>query len=173
MKSVRVAQIQPEDRIAVIGLGVMGLMHLAAVAPDQPIGYDFNGSRRTWAESQGFRAATPEDAQPAEVVFVCPGSQTAFDFALNMVQPGGTVVLFAPLGPGEHLAVPQSAYFKEIKLVPSYSAGPPDTAGAIAAIRNGELRAEKVISEFIPLADLPLAYGEMKAGRILKPMVIF
>lgn len=173
MKSVRLAQIEPGDRIAVIGLGVMGLMHLAAVVAHQPIGYDFNEARRTWAQSQGFRAAAPEDAQPAEVVFVCPGSQAAFDFALTMVQPGGTVVLFAPLGPGEHLAVPQSAYFKEIKLVPSYSSGPLDTALAIAAIRNGELRAEQVISEFIPLADLPLAYGEMKAGRILKPMVIF
>lgn len=167
---MRITGVPPVES-AVIGLGVMGLMH-ALVLPSAA-GYDLNPDRIGWAKEQGIDARLPDEAKPADVVFVCPGSQAAFDLAMKIANPGATIVMFAPLGPGESLSVPQQAYFKDIRILHSYSCGPDDTRAAAEAIRTGCLRAEQVVSHFIAMNDLPEAYGKMKRSEILKPMVVF
>ncbi|AIE85446.1 REP-associated tyrosine transposase [Fimbriimonas ginsengisoli] len=156
---------------AVIGLGVMGLMHCLLLPGS--VGYDLSPGRIEWATRQGIDARLPDDAEPADVIFVCPGSQAAFDFAMRIANPGATIVMFAPLGPGEALAVPQEAYFRDITIRHSYSCGPEDTREAAEAIRDGKLKAEQVVSEFIGMDELPRAYGRMKRGEILKPMIVW
>lgn len=168
MKSLNFAG---SGRSAVIGLGVMGLMHLALL--DKAIGYDLNPARLKWAEDQGFDAKHPDEAEPADIVFVCPGSQEAFDFAVRIANPGATIVMFAPLSPGEELRVPQKVYFQDLKIVHSYSCGPRDTRAATKAIREGKLEAEQVVSDFVDIEKLPEAYRRMKDGEILKAMVTF
>lgn len=81
--------------------------------------------------------------------------------------------MFAPLPPGQDLKIPQAAYFKDLKIVHSYSCGPDDTRLAKELIESGAIQAEQVVSDFIGIDDLPAAYGKMKAGEILKPMVVF
>jgi L-iditol 2-dehydrogenase len=157
---------------AVIGLGVMGLMH-ALWLSDGAVAYDLNSDRVAWAKKQSIDARHPDQAEPASVVFVCPGSQGAFDFAMRIAAPGATIVMFAPLGPGEALTVPQEAYFKDIRICHSYSCGPDDTRAAATAIRAGVIRAEQVVSHFVGMEELPAAYGKMKRGEILKPMVVW
>ena len=173
MKSLRMAPPSPSnERNAVIGLGVMGLMHLLMLGPDA-VGYDLNPSRVEWATRLGLTARHPDKKVIAETVYVCPGSQGAFDLATSIVQPEGTILLFAPLAPSQDLKLSQDLYFRDIKVVHSYSCGPNDTLAAANAIREGRLKAEQVISNFINIDQLPAAYEEMKAGRILKPMVLF
>jgi L-iditol 2-dehydrogenase len=156
---------------AVIGLGVMGLMHMALLPSS--IGYDVKDSRLEWAIRQGFDARAPDAYEEADTIFVCPGSQAAFEFALQIARPAATVVMFAPLPPGEPLRVPGEAYFKDLRIVHSYSCGPAETAAAAAIIRNLGLWAEQVVSDFIRIDQLPEAYQAMKKGDILKPMVVF
>lgn len=160
------------SRTAVIGLGVMGLMHMMLL-PDAT-GYDLNPSRLEWAHKLGMTARHPREAQKAEVVFVCPGSKAALDQAIDMIEPGGTIILFAPMPPGEETPVDLNRlYFLDVKLVSSYSCGPDDTLAACEHLRRGNVRAEDVVSHFIEMAELPEAYAAMKAGTILKPMVVF
>ncbi len=173
MKSIRMAsQASALGQIAVVGLGVMGLMHLL-LTDSQGIGYDLNPSRVEWARHLGLRASAPMEPDLADVVFVCPGNQAAFDFALTLCRPGATVVMFAPLAPSQELRLPQDIYFRDIKIMHSYSCGPVDTAAAAQAIRDMKLKAEQVVSQFIDIDQLPMAYEEMKNGLILKPMVVF
>lgn len=153
---------------AVIGLGVMGLMHMLLLG--DAVGYDLSSSRRDWAAGLGL--VVTDEPGHFETVYVCPGSQAAFDAAFQMVVPGGTIVMFAPLAPGQSLSVPQEAYFQDIRICHAYSCGPQDTHNAAEAIRQGKLRAEQVVSQFIAMEDLPQAYQDMKAGKILKPMVV-
>jgi L-iditol 2-dehydrogenase len=176
MKSLRMADLplvptEDSPSTAVIGLGVMGLMHLLMV--DGAVGYDLKESRLEWARAQGLDARAPIEYEQSEIVFVCPGSQAAFEFALEFVLPGGTIVMFAPLPPGEPLRVPGEAYFRDIKIAHSYSCGPLDTQAAVEAIEQGYLWAEQVVSDFIPMSELPSAYAAMKRADILKPMVVF
>ena len=160
-------------KTAVIGLGVMGLMHMLLL--DGATGLDLSASRRDWAAGLGLDARGPEDAPNGhfDSIFVCPGSQTAFDLALRLAAPAATITMFAPLGPGEELRVPQAAYFNDLTIRNAYSAAPKETSEAIKALREGKVRAEAVCSEFIPLDGLPEAYGRMKRGEILKPMVVW
>ena len=160
-------------KTAVVGLGVMGLMHMLLL--DGATGLDLNAARRDWASNLGLDARPPGAAEDGafDAVFVCPGSQAAFDLALRLAAPGATITMFAPLGPGEELRVPQTAYFNDLAIRNAYSAAPEDTLDAIGALRQGKVKAERVCSEFIPLDELPAAYGRMKRGEILKPMVVW
>ena len=160
-------------RPAVVGLGVMGLMHALCLYDVAVIAYDTNPQRVEWARSVGIDARLPEAHEPADVVIVCPGSQVAFDFAFRIAGPASTIVMFAPLPPGEALIVPQEAYFKDLTITQSYSCGPDDTKTAANLIRAGRLKYEQVISHVIGIDELPAAYLRMKNGEILKPMVVF
>jgi L-iditol 2-dehydrogenase len=167
--------VEPAHGTAVIGLGVMGLMHALMLTGDTNtvVGYDLNQDRIAWAKSQGIEARHPDNIEPADLIFVCPGSQRAFDLAMQIAVPEARIVMFAPLGPGESLTVPQEAYFRDISISHSYSCGPDDTEIARKAIEGRKLYAEQVVSQFIGIDELPLAYQQMKRGEILKPMVVF
>lgn len=172
MKMVRRLHLRGDESIAIIGLGVMGLMH-ALVLPGAR-GYDLNEERVAWARQQGIAAFHPNDAQSAEVVVVCPGSVSALELALRMAAPDPRIGLFAPLPPGQAMPLDlHDLYFRDLDLICSYSCGPEDTRAAAEIIRSGKVRAEQVVSNFIELAELPARYKEMKDGAILKPMVVF
>jgi len=171
VKSVSLAE-ELGGECAVVGLGAMGLLHMLYLAPCA-VGYELNPARRERASELGLDARSPEETEPASVVFVCPGSQAAFDFALKVAKPGGLIVMFAPVGPGDSIQIPQDVYFRDLRIAHSYSCGPNDVAAALKAIRSGVVKAEQVCSDFIELDQLPEAYKQMKSGQILKPMVLF
>lgn len=171
MKSIRLARTRPHESVAVLGLGVMGLLHMLAWG-EGATGYDLNPARMDWAAGKGLSVRT--EPEPADVVFVCPGTPAAFQQAMEMARPGGTIVMFSPFAPGEAPEIDwDCVYFKELAILPSYSCGPNDTAEAIELLRAGTVRAEQVVSHFIEMDELPEAYVAMKAGEILKPMVVF
>lgn len=159
--------------VAVIGLGVMGLLHMLSLG-SVATGYDVSPIRREWAEKQAMSVGDLEAPKPADTVFVCPGTPAAFELGMSMVRPGGTLVMFSPFDPGESPKVDWDAvYFNEIRIVPSYSCGPGDLLSALKLLRAGAVKAENVVSDFIALDELPGAYLAMKEGRIVKPMVLF
>jgi len=168
------------QRVAVIGLGFMGVLHLLRhnrYAWDGPlplVGYDFNPKRIEWAKNLGFDARSPDEAESAQYIFVCPGTPEAIRFALQIAMPDATIVLFSPLNPPGLMELPvNEMYFKDISLVTSYSCGPDDTMAAYRLMLGEHVKADQVVSDFISLDELPRAYKAMKAGEILKPMVLF
>jgi len=156
--------------VAVVGLGPMGLMHLLLLPG--AIGYELRPERREWAHGLGLEAREPDQAEPADIVFVCPGTPSALEFAAKIVNPGGAVVLFAPMG-GRVAVDLDPLYFKDVTLHTSYSCGPKETSRAARVLRQGALKAEQVVSDFVTLEELPSAYEAMKRGDILKAMVLF
>ena len=83
-------------------------------------------------------------------------------------------MLFAPFPPEEEPHAPLNRlYFSDVRLIPSYSCGPSDTAQALEWLRSGHVRAEQLVSTFIGIHELPDAYLAMKGGEILKAMVLF
>lgn len=174
-KAIRLAERSSDiktAKLAVIGLGVMGLMHMLRLPG--AVGYDLNPSRIEWARGLGLDARHPDQAEKADVVFVCPGTKAAFDFAASLLHPGGTLVLFAPMEPGSETPIDlHRLYFLDATIVSSYSCGPEDTLRAREAIQAGTVRAEQVVSDFVGIDGLPAAYERMKRGEILKAMVVF
>ncbi|HKU67399.1 MAG TPA: alcohol dehydrogenase catalytic domain-containing protein [Candidatus Baltobacteraceae bacterium] len=177
VKSVRRSGMRPGDSVYVIGLGVMGLMH-ALLAQDlgaSVAGSDFLQERRTHAASLGVRAMHPhENFTGANVVICGPGSPEALRNAFAAVAPGGTVVMFTPLEPGVSFTFdPNDLYFRDVKLVTSYSCGPDDTRAALEAIARGAVTAERLGATFYPLGEAGAAYEALRASRIIKPIVTF
>lgn len=200
VKSIRKAGTQPPEdgeprnRLAVVGLGVMGLLHMLAL-PRWPgssewhvqyskdmreelrsswIGYELNPARREWATRLGLEARPPAQSELADTIFVCPGTQQAIRFALEIAAPGATICLFSPIGPDANYALPiDELYFRDLDIVTSYSCGPDEFSYALRILGEERIRAEQVVSHFISIDELPDAYQGMKRGEILKPMVLF
>ena len=173
VKSLRRVHYTGNESAVVVGLGVMGLMHMLLMPG--AVGYDMNPERVEWARKLGMDARSVFDcAGEATCVIICPGSKEALRFGLERAAPDARVCLFAPMPPGE--AVPldlEKAYFREVTITTSYSCGPIDTQAAAHILRERRIRAEQVVSHFIRLHDLPEAYRMMKEGKILKAVVEF
>lgn len=170
MKSRRRARWTPGDRTAVIGVGVMGLLH--ALACPGAVGFDLNPDREAWARAQGVPIGPSGEF---DVIFVCPGTSAALARAIEIAAPGARILMFSPLGPSEQASVDlNKIYFSDLELISSYSCGPEDTTEALRDfLTPGHIRSEQVVSDFIELEQLPEAYQRMKSGDILKPMVLF
>jgi L-iditol 2-dehydrogenase len=191
VKSLRRSGLLPEDHVVVIGLGIMGQLHVALArhaGAGTIIGVDFVSYRRTKALELGADFAldpaqggieeavkTHTNGQLADVVIVGPGSIEAMELGLRCVGRGGTVVLFTASPPTAILSVsPYFLYFNEIRLVPSYSCGPNDTREALRLIATGVIRAEKFITHRFPFSALHEAYqNAAKAQESLKTVVEF
>ena len=159
------------ERGAVIGLGVMGLLH--ALLMPGCVAFEVNPSRREWAKSVGVDAREPSIDEKFEVVVLCPGSKQALDFALDIADIDARIGLFAPLPPGDQGFDFERAYMRDLTLVNSYSCGPDDTAVALEWLKQRMVRGEQAVTDRISLEELPAAYEQMKNGEILKPVVRF
>jgi L-iditol 2-dehydrogenase len=163
-------------KVAVIGAGALGLMHAFALKEFDPVVIELQSSRLAQAKNLGFQTAKPSELEDIsfETIFVCPGSSSATAEAFRILAPDGTIVFFAPMPPDEPYPFSQeSAYFKDAKLIHSYSCGPVDTRAAFEALQNGLFKAEEIVSDFVTLDDLPQAYEGMKSGDLFKVMVEF
>lgn len=182
VKSLRRARLQGGERILIIGLGIMGQLHVALAreaGAEQILATDFVSYRREKARQLGAdvvidpAAGKTEDVvkeitngEMAEVVIVGPGSIEAMELGFRCAARGGTVVLFTTSMPDAVLNVlPHQLYFSEISLVPSYSCGPNDTREALRLIRGGVVTAEKFITHRFPFPALHEAYRNAAAAQ--------
>jgi L-iditol 2-dehydrogenase len=191
VKSLRRAAIRRGDTVVIIGLGVMGLLHvlmarefgagkiIAAdlvpfrLAKATEFGADrvIDVSRMSLVE--GVREAT--DGVMGNIVIACPNSIAPVYEGIEVIAPGGTVVLFAPALPGEVMRLnPNVLYFRDISVVTSYSCGPDDTRDALRFIGKGIVSAEKLVTHRFTIDQTQQAFRTTaEAGDSLKCMIVF
>lgn len=221
VKSLRRARVGAGDRVAVIGLGVMGLLHLLLarrLGVEGVVGVDLMAERLAAARAAGAdEVVLVPDGSPggddrvtagsrpqvddavgraavegakesggddgavarvreatdggADVVFVTPASLRAVRLGYQCVAPGGRLVIFTPLPPEERWPLPlHDLFFREVELVPTYSAGPDDTREALRVIAGG-LPVEALISHRLGLEQVAEGYRLVAEGRALKVVV--
>ena len=191
VKSLKRSKIKQGDTIFVLGLGVMGMLHIMiakTMGAGKIIGTDMVDYRLKKATEVGadhvidvrgkdlineIRELT--DGQMAQTVIVGPGSVEAMGLGLSCVSAGGTVVLFAPAGPGDMITIdPNEIYFKDISIVPSYSCGPTDTADALELIEGGVVDTDILITHRFLIDDVTRAYElTALAQESLKNIIAF
>jgi L-iditol 2-dehydrogenase len=182
VKSLRKSGLQGGESVLIIGLGIMGQLHVALArhaGAEQVLGTDFVAYRRDKARQLGADMAfDPSEgnvvdqlrdhtnSDMAEVVIVGPGSVEAMELGLRCVAKGGTVVFFTTSTPDARLSVsPYELYFNEIRLIPSYSCGPNDTREALRLIGDGVVTTEQFITHRYPFAALHEAYRTAAEAR--------
>lgn len=190
VKSLKRGQVGPGDTVAIIGLGIMGQMHvvLAHAAGARVIGADMvpfrlnralelgadavvNVEEKTLAE--GVREAN--GGMGADVVIVGPGSIEAMQQGIAAAGPGARVVLFTTSEPTETLSVlPHDLYIQEISIVPSYSCGPDDTREALEHVRSGVISEQELITHRFGIDRITDAYAAAaRRDEALKTVVHF
>jgi L-iditol 2-dehydrogenase len=175
LRGQRLAQLQPESSVLVIGSGVAGLLHIQlarASGASCVIATDIGDYRLEAARKFGAHAAvhageyTPaylcevNDGRLADLVVVCTGAISAIAQALESVERGGTVLFFAPTAPGITIPISVNDLFwrNEITLTSSYGGSPGDYAAALELIRAGEIRVWEMITHRLGLAETGLGF---------------
>ena len=186
VKSLRRGALQSRDRVLCIGLGVMGLMHVALARHRgaEVLGSDPLPQRREAARALGARAVAPEelgaalaawgDGTGADLTICGPGHPAALRAALDACAPGGRVVMFTPLEPGAAIDLdPAAFYFGDRRLIASYSCGPDDTREALALLAAGVASADMLGATVRPFEEVGAAYADLRAARCIKPILTF
>ena len=117
---------------------------------------------------------TINNGRKPDIVIVTPSKVSAMQQGMELVGPGGTVLLFAPPAPEEILPIlPNPLFFQEITLRTSYSAGPYETRQALDLLRYKRIRAEKLITHRFNLNNAAEAFQLVaRPGNALK-VVLF
>ncbi|HEX4210277.1 MAG TPA: alcohol dehydrogenase catalytic domain-containing protein [Candidatus Binataceae bacterium] len=190
VKSLRRAGLKPGESILVIGLGIMGMMHVRIarhLGAGTIIGADLDATRAQRALELGadFGLVVSGDdlvakvdevtnGAMADVVIVGPGSAKVIRAGIAAAGKGATVVQFTATPPGEEMALqPHDLYFNETRLVPSYSCGPDDTRKALELVKCGVISAKQLVTHQFPLARINDAFAQAQRPESLKVVVTF
>lgn len=186
LRGQRITQVRHADAVLVFGSGIAGLLHiqLALASGAGPIlAVDVKESRLRFALRVGAEAALmPTDELPrevralnagrlADVVVVCTGAGPAFSQALQCVEPGGTILLFAPAAPEFTLPVPVNDVFwrTDVTIATSYGASPADYAAALQLIRLKRVRVLDMITHRLGLSEASTGFKMVsEAGESVK-----
>ena len=189
VRAQRLAGLQNNQTVLVMGCGMSGLLHvkLARANNCRVIATDINPKRLEIAKSLGaaltINAAEEnvverllaENGKPVDVVILCASAMTAVEQAWQCVDKGGVVVFFTVPGPDKQVTLPINEFWtREIRIITSYYCGPPDIAEAIKLIETGSIVVDDMITHRLPLKDIAKGFQLVMEGResikvIIKP----
>jgi len=189
LRGQRMAGMQPGDSVLIIGSGIAGLLHLQlarTLGARRIIATDISNFRLDAAKRFGADVAwyareySPDrlrevnDGHLADLVIVCAGATAATLQALQSVERGGTVLLFAPTDPGVSIPVSLNEVFwrTDVTLTTSYGASPYDYQTALDIIRAGTIPVRQMITHRLPLAEAGLGFQLVaEAGASIKVVI--
>jgi len=175
LRGQRLARLQPGNSMFVVGSGIAGLLHIAMarilgagrIVATDIIDFRLETARRLGADSV-LRASEdlPQRLRElnrgrlADVVIVCTGATSAISQALQSVERGGNVLLFAPTAPGATIPMSINEIFwrNEVTLTTSYAGSPADYAAALELISTHTMPLDEMITHRLSLAEAGLGF---------------
>lgn len=175
LRGQRLARMSLGNSVLVIGSGIAGLLHVqlaCTLGAGRVIAIDINEYRLEAAQRFGADAAIhAEEDLPARLrqvnngrladrVIVCTGAISAITQALQSVERGGTVLLFAPTDPGVAIPISINELFwrNDITLTTSYGGSPADYMAALELIRVHHICPGEMITHRLSLAETGLGF---------------
>jgi threonine dehydrogenase-like Zn-dependent dehydrogenase len=154
LHAVERADVRPGSLVAVLGAGPIGLMLCACVTDAGGYVAAVGGrtSRHALAAAFGARPADPGDA---DIVIEAAGTPQARRDALELVQPGGTVVLVGTPAPAEPIAADaERIHREELTLRGATGHAPRHFRAALAFLASGAYPWERLITHVASLDDV-------------------
>lgn len=161
LHGVEVAGVQRGDTVAVVGLGPIGLMLCACVADagGQPVGVGSREERRSLAPMFGAGIA---DAEDADVVIEAAGTVEAWERALVLVRPGGTVLAFGGLPRDARVTLdPYRIHYEEVRLVGAFHHTPRHLRAALAFLASGAYPFERLVTHEVGLEGVAALFEDL------------
>jgi len=179
----RNARIQPGQRVAVVGLGPIGLMAVEAslvMGASAVYAVDLNPARRAIAQSLGAipldsaeapaRVGEATHGQMADCAVEAVGADATIALAINLVGRAGHVSVVG-VNQNMSFAFPMAlAFFKGLHFAIGVCGVPQYWPELVALIQQQRLHPERFVSHTLPLADGARAYDlfDRKAEGALK-----
>jgi L-iditol 2-dehydrogenase len=170
LRGQRRAGLEAGQSLVVVGSGISGVLHIAlarAMGARCIVATDISPFRIEMAERYGADYSIHADqdvpmflrqvngGRLADVVVVCAGSEGAITNAFQLVERGGTILLFAPTNPGVTLPLPFNDIFwgNDITLTTTYAGDRTDHLTALELIKTGRVKVKEMITNRLPLED--------------------
>ena len=154
LRGVERAGVDAGDRVAILGAGPIGLMLSACVA-------DAGGHPEVVGGRAERRALVPEfggrtgDGEGADVVIEAAGTDEAWQRAVELVRPGGTIVYFGGRQAGTELRVDAyRLHYEELTLRGAFHHAPRHVRAALAFLASGAYPWQRLITHHVRLEDV-------------------
>ncbi len=171
LHGVEAAGVREGDTVAIVGLGPIGLMLSACVrdAGATPVGVGGREERRALVSHFG---GVPGDGEGADVAIEAVGAVDAWERALELVRPGGTVLAFGGLPRDARVTLdPYRIHYEEVTVRGAFHHAPRHVRAALAFLASGAYPFERLVTHQVGLegvatllADPPRDY--LKAAVI-------
>jgi L-iditol 2-dehydrogenase len=193
IRSLNKLNIANGDKIAILGAGPTGLMHMILsklFGISQVILSDINDFRLDFAKKINPDVTTinlgsidknefyntvlmQTDGMGADISIICTSSLNAFIDAVTITRKGGTVSLFGVPAKGSDLKIDLNlVYSKEIKIIPSYATSEKEISQAINLIRNKVIDIENIITHKFDLSESLNALNHAHKGKDSMKVII-
>ena len=186
LRAVKRANIKPDDRVFVVGLGTIGLImgQVVRTFGASVVGCDLIEERLEIAQKVGFNdsikySGLEESADiyklkaggvGADKVFLTSGSLSSLSLALASVRDGGTIVVFASVSSQNGTFFNNDIYYRELTVMGSYSPSPADLSESLKLITDGKIEVEG-LSKTYNLNEVNEAIDDTLSNRILKAYI--
>jgi L-iditol 2-dehydrogenase len=190
VRGQRLAGVEENDTVLIIGTGLAGLLHVKLAKANgisKILAADINPYRLAMARRFGAKHVMDarenvaeelkdaNDGRPADKVIVCTGASQAALTAFGCVDKGGTILFFAVPDPAVKVPLPITQFWRnEVTLKPSYGAAPADLNEAFALLSQKKIAVEELITHRLGIRDAAegfrlTAAADKSLKVILKP----
>jgi L-iditol 2-dehydrogenase len=171
LRGVERAEIHAGNTVAILGAGPIGLMLAACVADagGWPVVVGGRPERQELVELFGAESGA---GTGADVVIEAVGSDAAWGDAVEIVRPGGTVVMFGGLP--RDARPPVDAYrlhYEELTVRGSFHHTPATVRAALGFLASGAYPWERLVTHRVLLDELPALFADPPRG-LLKAAVV-
>ncbi len=151
LRGVERAEVEPGDRVAIVGAGPIGLMLCACVA-DAGGRAEVVGGRPERRELVPLFGGSLAERDGADVVIEAAGTESAWQSALELVRPGGTVLYFGGREHGARLEVDAyRLHYEELTLRGAFHHAPRHVRAALAFLASGAYPWQRLVTHRVGL----------------------
>lgn len=180
VRGQRLAGFQMTDSVLVMGSGMTGLLHIQlakAQGGGRIFATDLSNYKLNIAKEFGADYAIHADldiathikeaneGRLADMVVVCIGAKSAILQAFDLVEPGGTILFFAPSGLDTKIEIPfNDLWWSGVKTLSSYAASPSDLDIALELIRSKRVNVADMVTHRLPLSETGKGFQMVEQG---------
>ncbi len=181
---VRRGNVQPGDKVVVIGGGPIGVL-IASVAREfggSVVVIELDSSRRVQIAALGFETLDPRETDQvewvtewthgagADIVFEVSGAAAAVLSATDLARVRGTLVVVA-IHPVPREMNLQRLFWRELTILGARVYQRIDFEKAVELLEGGIIPAELLITRIVPLSGTQEAFADLESGRAMKILV--